>query len=397
VSWPRKVFIESTALFQLGPRLENVDFARLLKLREILGFEICVSDVNFREYVRFRKREIRQIRSRLQEVISTLEKYGQNYSEFEPILKQLDSFLTTIDKHFEERFKALGIKILPLPKVEIEKLVRMSLEGKAPFEKPRESPNERSSEKGFRDAVIMFTILEEIEDRSEDHALVITADDLLADGLVEHAPGFATSVNCVADIPAANVHISRQLSVSYQEALRKESEEAKAVLLNHKSALDAKIAEIREIEAMDFGGLFGVIKDENGNSLSLERVLSVKFGSIDGAIWKDRDQPESKILFRLKCEAKVVVRSPFFPMLGLPKYPLGESAVYSKADVSENFEKTVPIWFYGQAVLTKQNAEWILKDLRIDRRMPDKEDMVELLRVSMPTDLINKLAGAKSA
>ena len=48
MSWPRRVFVESTALFQLGPRLENVDFARLLEMRDKLGIELCTTEVTRR-------------------------------------------------------------------------------------------------------------------------------------------------------------------------------------------------------------------------------------------------------------------------------------------------------------------------------------------------------------
>ena len=44
MTWPRKVFLESTALFRLGPELENVEFARLLQLRDHLQFELKVAE-----------------------------------------------------------------------------------------------------------------------------------------------------------------------------------------------------------------------------------------------------------------------------------------------------------------------------------------------------------------
>ena len=50
--WPRKVFPESTVLFRLGPRLENVEFAELLERRDQLGFELMVSEVSWREFLR---------------------------------------------------------------------------------------------------------------------------------------------------------------------------------------------------------------------------------------------------------------------------------------------------------------------------------------------------------
>jgi PIN domain len=295
------------------------------------------------------------------------------------LLETLNSFSSAIEKHFEEKFKALGIKVLPLPKIEIETLVRMSIDGTPPFE-------EKASEKGFRDAVTMFSILEEIENRTEDHALVITGDALLTEGLLAYVATYATVVHCVDGFPAAHKHIEKQLTASYRDYLRHESEEAKGVLLGYESTLQAKIAEIREIEPTDFGGLFGVIKDEKGASLSLEKVLSVKFAGIEAALWKDRDKPHSKILFRIKCEANVVVHNPYLSIAGVPRYSIGGPVIYS-TQRPETFEKTVPLWFYGQAILAKKDSTWVLEDMRIDRRMPDQQDFFDLMRAAAPMEL----------
>src|SRR5216684_6685764 len=117
MSWPRKVFLESTALFQLGPRLENVDFARLLEMRDNLSIELYTTEVNFREYLRFRKRETSQARSRILLANQELGKYGQNYDEFKTIVSQFDAFLSTMDETFQKKFQAMGMNILSLPKI----------------------------------------------------------------------------------------------------------------------------------------------------------------------------------------------------------------------------------------------------------------------------------------
>src|SRR6266852_4998364 len=127
MSWPLKVFVESTALFQLGPRLENVDFARLLEMRDKLSIELYTTEVNFLEYLRFRKRETRHTRNRIQQANQELEKYAQNYGEFNTILKQFDAFMSTMDKTFEKKFQAMGIRVLPLPKIDIQRLLHMSI------------------------------------------------------------------------------------------------------------------------------------------------------------------------------------------------------------------------------------------------------------------------------
>jgi len=160
------------------------------------------------------------------------------------------------------------------------------------------------------------------------------------------------------------------------------------VLLAHRTAIEAKVSEIREIEATDFG-LFGIVKDKDGASLSVESVLSVKFEDIEAAIWKDVDKPRSTVLFKMKCEAKVIVSNPCVPQFGFPKYQIGGGAkVYSAFSASsETQEKIVPLSFYGQATLVRKGTEWVLEELRIDRRMPNLEDYFELAMVQAPAEV----------
>jgi hypothetical protein len=55
MNWPRKVFLESTALFQLGSKLETPEFAKLLERQEHLKFDLLVSEVSWAEYPRGRE------------------------------------------------------------------------------------------------------------------------------------------------------------------------------------------------------------------------------------------------------------------------------------------------------------------------------------------------------
>src|SRR6266478_5279287 len=54
MNWPRKVFLESTALFQLGSKLQKPEFAKLKERQQYLNFELFVSEVSWAEYIRQR-------------------------------------------------------------------------------------------------------------------------------------------------------------------------------------------------------------------------------------------------------------------------------------------------------------------------------------------------------
>jgi hypothetical protein len=385
MTWPRKIFIESTALFQLGPRVENVDLARLIELRDFVSARLYVTEVNWLEYLRFRKRDLRDVRNRLVSAKKDLGKYGLSPEEIDPILNQIDSLLDCLEAHFRDKFQSLGIHILPVTSIDPRRLLTMSIDGTPPFEKPREQGSERSTEKGFRDALTMFTIMQETRDGTDDHPLVITKDDLLTESFALHSGEFNTQVSCVDGFAQAIKHIEGRLSAAYRESLRRESEEAKRILMDNQSALERKVAEIRELSSSDLGVLFGLVKDDDGQNLSVDRVLSVEFQEIESAIWKETGGSTSRILFRMKCRARLLATRPYNMLLDyLPTYPIGGNLVTSgflQSKKNDQQEKTISVWFYGQAVFDRAYGGWTLKDLQIDRTMPDPEDIFELIRL----------------
>jgi hypothetical protein len=79
--FPKKLFIESSILFQLGPRLENVEFAKLLDIRGAAGFKTLVSEVSWLEYLRERKRELRVHLNATVNTQRTLDLHGKSISE----------------------------------------------------------------------------------------------------------------------------------------------------------------------------------------------------------------------------------------------------------------------------------------------------------------------------
>ncbi|HWN75926.1 MAG TPA: hypothetical protein VNO13_09285, partial [Candidatus Udaeobacter sp.] len=105
---------------------------------------------------------------------------------------------------------------------------------------------------------------------------------------------------------------------------------------------------------------------------------------IEAAIWKDRNKPRSTVLFKMKCEAKVVVSNPYFPPLGFPKYQIGGMKIYSTSTASsESQKKIVPLSFYGQAILVQKGTGWTIEELKIDRSMPSPEDYFDLMEARL--------------
>lgn len=88
MNWPRKVFLESTALFQLGSKLQKPELAKLTERQEYLKFELLVSEASLAEYIRQRvdkvdalARDLRSIGTRLGEWDQSPEDILASHSE----------------------------------------------------------------------------------------------------------------------------------------------------------------------------------------------------------------------------------------------------------------------------------------------------------------------------
>ncbi len=171
--WPQVIFIESTSLYQLGARLETVDLAKLIEIRDSLGIRLCVSEVSWLEYVRHRKREIQAALRQIAQSQSGLAAYDQQFGGLEDAREKATHLLDGIEAFLVERAGKLRLEIVPTPNIDMNRLLRMSIDCVAPFEE--------SNEKGFRDSVIMFTVLSTVRGRPEDNCMVITADKLMRD------------------------------------------------------------------------------------------------------------------------------------------------------------------------------------------------------------------------
>jgi hypothetical protein len=180
----------------------------------------------------------------------------------------------------------------------------------------------------------------------------------------------------------------------YREHLLEESEQAKAMLAKYKEGIAEQVSQVRELTDFDLGintlaGMLGGTKSlEIGKSI--ERVNSLNLEDIESAVWRDKDKPESRILFRILCAAHVTRKSStFHPFLATSStYAVGggKSAApsiftaFSPRQEREQ-ERTLSVWLYGEAVFVRTNEDWKLLRIKVDKSEPSEDEMMALLRV----------------
>jgi hypothetical protein len=375
VTITKKIFLETNSLYSLGPRLENVDLAQLQDLRKNLGFELLVAETSWLEYLRHRRKELTDCLTRNHQNRNMLEKHGQSVQLFEQSHEHIAESLATVDERYNKRASDLGLVVVPLPAIDVRVLLEMSLAGDPPFEYSQSESAEKTKEKGFRDATIMFTMLESI--RGQDDVVIVTGDGLLKRGIEQRAKEYQTNPRIVANIAAAVAAVTDEVVKWYKEHLKEEAGEAIALLLQYRDQIVAGVREVRELSEIDLGQ--GVLARELGGSegerLDIERVVSLEFDAINSAVWKDREKPVSRILFNIDCKARVLASpqaffwSPANFTIGGEKRQIPFWEVNRREPPNE---REIPVQLYGEAKFENVDNHWRLNSLKVERSFSEE-------------------------
>lgn len=382
---PKRIYIESTALFQLGPRFENVDFEKLLELRASAGFQVLVSEVSWLEYLRKRKKEVTDFLGSCSKAQRMLEKHGKLIPEIASAHTRVSEYLSGIDDHYRARAKLRGIEIVPLAPVMMERLLEMSIECTAPFEEAEDM----SKEKGFRDSLIMFSILESLRSQASESAIVVTNDSLLAKAFELHAKDYNANVVVIPTLDEATAYISETIAGSERQRLKEESAKAIEMLKNYNEDIAASIDQIRELSESELGQGLLTATLAPKEYQDIRGVKSVSFVAVDSAIWKDKDKQTSRILFRSLCKAIVLIAAPYLrPILGTERrFEVGErasSTLYFNTSTSEPTEqKELQLHFYGTAEFERSGSDWRLTRMRIEKSLPSEEEYYALVDAAL--------------
>jgi hypothetical protein len=395
---PRKIFLETTALVQLGPRLENADLARLLEIRASSPFEILVAEVSWMEFLRHRKAEVTKTLDKIKSIADTLQNHGASLEQVTHAQNALHDYLARIGDHFREKATRLGFRIVPLSEdIAVRSLLEMSIACVPPYE-----PAEKKSEKGFRDSLIMFTILQEIQGRRDDNALLICGDDLLIDGISLHAEQFDTRIHTLPDLPAAVAYVETGMDADKRSKIQESINEAKRVLKQFEKQIADRVMEIRELSDFDLGQagpfyrfgdgepkLYGILGGKAPEEyVEIQRLDSVSFDGVVTAVWKDKQPATARILFMIQCKATVRARAPYLATYdGGKKYKLGVptspfSLVVSQSHDGPTEEREMPFHLYGEVHLQKRDHGWALASLRIDKSLGSDGQYDELFQAS---------------
>ena len=119
--------------------------------------------------------------------------------------------------------------------------------------------------------------------------------------------------------------------------------------------------------------------------MTIERVNSFRLAEIESAVWRDRDKPASRILFRIRCIATVITTvRPTNELFGtVVKFQVaGDKPLSSFLKPTSPWlerQRDLSVWLYGEAYFVAQSdGEWKLNSIRVDKSQPGPDEMIAL-------------------
>lgn len=220
--WPEAVYLETSILRKLPIDIINAEFLDLLKICLQRKTTIAVPEVALDELLYARKLDLKANIERLKRI--SKHKIFM-FSEL-PIEWRMneEAMIKALEDNIRSIFKAHLIKTIRTPNLDVKKLLKMAIEKNPPFQK--------KGEKGFRDAAIMYTIIEYAKVFHRDGLnLLISNDGVFRDETVrEHFKAEGVSFDVTTSVADTVKHLEGLLEKEWAAIRTQRSEVLKSFL-----------------------------------------------------------------------------------------------------------------------------------------------------------------------
>jgi hypothetical protein len=181
---PYTVFVDSNCLYTPNEvEIVNPSFSDLLKeIRSKCEIELAIPDIVAREIL---NKKLDDCEACLKEIASKVNRIAK-LTVTEPVrLPNIEDLQLNLKARFDRWVESLGATIIPVPTaIDWTSLIEKAVSRRPPF-----SPRSEKGEKGFKDALILETLLE-LHKCSPDRAVVfVCADVLLSKTACDHLAG----------------------------------------------------------------------------------------------------------------------------------------------------------------------------------------------------------------
>lgn len=275
---PEAVYFDTNVLRQLSSGVSNVDFIELRKQLDLISVGLFAPDVVVKEWIQHRTVEVAD---EIENIKKASRKLGRLLSQ-EPLkYEEPKDFETNLESEMKKYLDSIGIKLAPTPKnIEIEMLIEMAVKKEAPFEKPAEEKG--FAEKGFRDAIILFTIIEHMKNNKFRNAILLSADRIFTkEGVTTRLKNDGLNVLVAGNLADANGQMKKLINTAIKSITEEEEQAIKSFLVEHSNQIFdyvLKNAEVSERFLSERGGMFGLDRIESVLNVRPKEISKVSLG-----------------------------------------------------------------------------------------------------------------------
>lgn len=230
------VYLDTSIIRQLQD-LSSAELIQLKKLCGELGIKMFIPKVALDEFVSVRKQGILGQIDRIENQLTNMAVFaGSKPSISWPGNSKLSP--EKIEKYFKEKVTELGLKVVqtPTPKISLDLLLDMSIKKIRPFEE--------KGEKGFRDTIILFTVLEKAKELGKGLHLLIVNDAVFQhNDIYVRARSENVDLLVLSPISDTITEINKYLKTARRKYYEKEEDILKEFLNQHKQEIMTYIRE----------------------------------------------------------------------------------------------------------------------------------------------------------
>jgi len=350
------IYLETSILLRLPPGdIGTAEFLHLKGYCEILKIPILIPEVAFLEWI---SKIQEQIVDNFTKVDGAVEKISK-LSKTKPHLslpKKRETILKQVKKHLMSQLNNLDVQIVRTPRISLKHLLKMSVNKTRPFEEKKE--------KGFRDSVILLTVLKHGQKEGKGYHFFITADKGYDhQDVYDQAKSHEVTLKIFDSISSIADHLEKMLDGAVRTYLNTRAQKIKEFLMTQINEIMNYIRTKNKIA-------LGTISEET-EFRDVKSIISIEFLEITKVVTGELEGAQDgkvKISFWVKLRFSAIIESPAYAisaLLGITFQKNEETGTWDRdygrlslppKEIGSSFEHSVLV--EASIVLNKETDEY---------------------------------------
>ncbi len=335
---PQAIYIDTNILFQNGHSLDTTKFSELINYTRFLDIKIYIPKVVFEEWVYIKTQAALKYKQQLHISSNSL---GSLLSR-EPL--QYEEVKISYDSVKEISINILSnknIEIIETPLIDINQIIDRAIKLIPPFVK---------QDKGFKDTLILFTLLNHIKNNSFKYIIFISNDDIFQQNSIKDEFPDTYKINICKNIDDVIKELTENINVKIKGEIEKEKEEIISYLNNNFEQIKTFIQQNAEFSddfikgSNVFSSIYNPKKEEKIDA-PIKKVLNINPLEVSLVVITndDTDNSEKEISFNVDYEFELLIEGftwlNVLNMMNPPKIPISKpEQFFSKSDYPYLFE-----------------------------------------------------------